>query len=97
MFGVGLQEFVLVTVVALLVLGPQRLPSALRTLGLWRRKIGSGYRALRWELERQIDLDDVDPDLLKENQNSLYHKDYDADNPAKSDGRDRESDRKNRV
>lgn len=58
MFGVGLQEFMLVAVVALLILGPKRLPSALRSLGLLQRRVGSAYRSLRWELERQVQPED---------------------------------------
>lgn len=58
MFGIGGTEFLLVAVGALLILGPKRLPEALRTLGLWQRNITSGYRSLRWELEREMPSDE---------------------------------------
>ncbi|MCM2321560.1 MAG: Sec-independent protein translocase protein TatB, partial [Pseudomonas sp.] len=35
MFDVGFSELLLVALVALLVLGPERLPGAARTAGLW--------------------------------------------------------------
>ena len=54
MFGASLPEFMLLCAGALIVLGPKRLPEALRTLGLWQRRIASSYRSLRWELEREM-------------------------------------------
>ncbi|MEE8077677.1 MAG: twin-arginine translocase TatA/TatE family subunit, partial [Pseudomonadales bacterium] len=35
MFEIGFPELMLIAVVGLLVIGPERLPEALRTLGLW--------------------------------------------------------------
>lgn len=60
MFEVGFSELLLVGVVALLVLGPERLPVAARTLG---RGLGQARRAmngLRAQMEREIDLPNLD-------------------------------------
>lgn len=54
-------------VVGLLVLGPRRLPGALRSLGLLQRRLSSAYRSVRWELERQLEPDE-------ENKNSHGNK-----------------------
>ena len=63
MFGIGMPELLLVAVAGLLILGPKRLPEALRTLGLWQRRITSSYRTMRWELEREIDTEpDAEPE-----------------------------------
>ena len=35
MFDIGFPELVLVSIVALLVIGPDKLPAAVRTLALW--------------------------------------------------------------
>ncbi len=43
MFDIGFWELVLIGVVALLVIGPERLPAVARTLGVW---IGRGRRLL---------------------------------------------------
>jgi len=56
MFEVGFSELLLVGIVALLVLGPERLPVAARTLG---RGLGQARRAmqgLRTQMEREIDM-----------------------------------------
>ncbi|MDD1959787.1 MAG: Sec-independent protein translocase protein TatB [Pseudomonas capeferrum] len=60
MFEVGFSELLLVGIVALLVLGPERLPVAARTLG---RGLGQARRAmhgLRAQMEREIELPNFD-------------------------------------
>ncbi|RME34315.1 MAG: twin-arginine translocase subunit TatB [Gammaproteobacteria bacterium] len=57
MFDIGFWELALIGIVALLVLGPERLPGAARTAG---RMIGRARRTLsdlRRELEQEVDLD----------------------------------------
>jgi sec-independent protein translocase protein TatB len=54
MFGLGPTELIVILVLALLVLGPQRIPEAASSLG---KAIRSFRRATR-ELKDQIDLDD---------------------------------------
>jgi len=57
MFDIGFFELLVVGVVALLVLGPQRLPLAARTCGLWlgrlRRTVGSIQSEIREELRME--------------------------------------------
>lgn len=53
MFEVGFSELVLCFVVALLVLGPQKLPAVARTLGRWTGRARSYMRNLSSELERE--------------------------------------------
>lgn len=55
MFGISLTEFVLIVVVALVVLGPERLPGMLRTVGLWIHKI----RSMTTEVRAQTGIDDL--------------------------------------
>lgn len=66
MFDIGFPELALASLVALLVLGPERLPSALRTLGLWLGRIRRGFNAVKTEFEREIGMDDVRRQLHNE-------------------------------
>jgi len=54
MFDIGFAELLVVAVVALLVLGPEKLPMAARTCGLWlgrvRRTVGNIQREINEEL-----------------------------------------------
>lgn len=59
MFGIGMQELVIIMVVALLVLGPSRLPQVARTLGKGMRefrKASDDLRSAMW-----VDLDEERP------------------------------------
>ena len=40
MFDIGFAELLVIAVVALVVMGPERLPQTLRTMGLWIGQIG---------------------------------------------------------
>lgn len=55
MFGISFTELVLILVVALVVLGPQRLPGMLRTVGMWIHKV----RQMTTEVREQTGIDDL--------------------------------------
>lgn len=54
MFDVGMGEIGLIAVVALLVLGPERLPGAARTAGVLLRKARESWQSVRVEIEREL-------------------------------------------
>lgn len=54
MFDVGFTELVLIGLVALLVVGPERLPELVRTGGRWIGRAQRVARELRSELERDV-------------------------------------------
>lgn len=66
MFDIGFPEFFLAAVVALLVLGPDRLPAALRTLGLWIGRLRRSYYSVKTEIEKEIGMDEVRRQLHNE-------------------------------
>ena len=66
MFDIGFQELLLVAIVALLVLGPERLPQALRTLGLWIGRMRRSFNAVKNEIEREIGMDEIRRQLHNE-------------------------------
>jgi Tat protein translocase TatB subunit len=57
MFEVGLTEIVLIFVIALLVLGPQRLPKLAADLGRWAGRARAMARQLRTQLEQEAQFD----------------------------------------
>ena len=63
MFDIGFPELLIVALVLLLVVGPERLPEVLRTVG---RMVGSARRSfdtLKTELEREVGADDLRREL----------------------------------
>jgi Tat protein translocase TatB subunit len=60
MFEVGFQELVLLFVIGLLVLGPERLPKVATLLGRWVGRARRTASQLRHQLEREIALSDLE-------------------------------------
>ena len=59
MFDIGFWELCLIATVALLVLGPERLPIAARTAGKWVGKIRSMVSNVKSEIDRELQLDEI--------------------------------------
>jgi sec-independent protein translocase protein TatB len=54
MFDIGFTELLVVGLVALLVLGPERLPRAAKMAGLWVRRAKASWYSVKAELEREL-------------------------------------------
>lgn len=63
MFDVGFSELLVIAVVALLVLGPERLPKAARFAGLWVRRARAQWHSVRAELERDLATEEMQRNL----------------------------------
>ncbi|WP_374603439.1 Sec-independent protein translocase protein TatB [Arenimonas sp.] len=59
MFDLGFSELLVIAVVALVVLGPQRLPKAARFAGLWVRKARAQWYSVKSEFEREMAAEDL--------------------------------------
>nr|WP_312973046.1 Sec-independent protein translocase protein TatB [Pseudomonas sp.] len=66
MFGISFSELLLVGLIALLVLGPERLPGAARTAGLWIGRIKRSFNSIKEEVEREIGADEIRRQLHNE-------------------------------
>ncbi|MCD6214992.1 MAG: twin-arginine translocase subunit TatB, partial [Candidatus Desulfofervidus sp.] len=53
MFGIGMQELLIILVIALIVLGPKRLPEIARALGKGMRE----FRKASQEIKESVDLE----------------------------------------
>jgi sec-independent protein translocase protein TatB len=59
MFGMGFSEILLIFVIALVVLGPQKLPKVVAQVGRWAGKARAMARQFREQLENEINLDEL--------------------------------------
>ena len=99
MFDIGLSEIMIIAIVALVVLGPERLPKAARLAGFWVRKARAQWYTVKSELESEMADEELKNSLkesmadlqqtLNAHQESLQHEmqaldtDFLADNEAK--------------
>jgi sec-independent protein translocase protein TatB len=54
MFDIGFSELFVIALVALIVLGPERLPKAARFAGLWVRRARAQWYSVKSELENEL-------------------------------------------
>ncbi|MEE7548519.1 twin-arginine translocase subunit TatB, partial [Xanthomonas sp. Kuri4-1] len=59
MFDIGFSELLLIAIVALVVLGPERLPKAARFAGLWVRRARAQWDSVKQELERELEAEEL--------------------------------------
>jgi sec-independent protein translocase protein TatB len=59
MFDIGFGEIFLIAIVALLVLGPERLPKAARFTGLWVRRARAQWYSVKAEFENELADDEL--------------------------------------
>ncbi|MBP3975648.1 Sec-independent protein translocase protein TatB [Pseudoxanthomonas spadix] len=74
MFDVGFPELIVIAVVALVVLGPERLPKAARFAGLWVRRARNQWDSVKSELERELAAEELKRNLHQA-QEALRHTD----------------------
>lgn len=65
MFDIGFAELVLVAVVGLLVIGPERLPGAIRTGSAWLNKFRRGFNDIKREIQQELHNDEIMQELRK--------------------------------
>ncbi len=59
MIDFSLGKLLLIALIALIVLGPEKLPGAARTAGAVLRRVRSGWDSVRAEVERELQLEEI--------------------------------------
>lgn len=67
MFDIGFFELLIIAIVGLVVIGPERLPETVRAISLWVGRLKRSLRETRSEIEKQIGADDIRRQLHNEN------------------------------
>jgi sec-independent protein translocase protein TatB len=71
MFDIGFWELVLIAVMALLILGPERLPVAIRTVRQWVTSARQFSHSVKAELNEELRVHELHTNLKKAEQNNL--------------------------
>jgi sec-independent protein translocase protein TatB len=74
MFDIGFSELLVIGVIALVVMGPERLPETVRTISLWIGRMKQKLSSARQELENEVGMDEIRRQL----QNEKIMRDLDA-------------------
>lgn len=65
MFDIGFAELIVIAIVGLLVIGPERLPGAIRTGAVWLGRLRRGFNEIKMEVQQELHNDSVMQDLRK--------------------------------
>jgi len=68
MFDIGFAELVLVAIVGLLVIGPERLPETIRTASMWLNRLKRGFNDIKREVQQELHNDEVMQELRRTGQ-----------------------------
>lgn len=63
MFGISSGELFFIAIIALIVLGPERLPKATRFAGMWVRRARNQWHSVKDELERELAAEELKRNL----------------------------------
>ena len=74
MFDIGFSELLVIAVIALVVMGPERLPETVRSISLWIGRMKQMLSSARQELENEVGMDEIRRQL----QNEKIMRDLDA-------------------
>jgi sec-independent protein translocase protein TatB len=59
MIEISFGKLILLAVIALIVLGPEKLPGAARTAGALLRRVRTGWDSVRAEVERELQVEEI--------------------------------------
>ena len=65
MFDIGFWEIIVISVLGLLVLGPERLPVAIRTVSSWVKTIKGAANSVKDELSHELKIQEMHDNLKK--------------------------------
>jgi len=65
-FDIGFTELLLIGIIGLLVLGPERLPRAIRTGSLWLGRLRRQFSEIKAEVNRELGTDEIRAQLHNE-------------------------------
>ena len=65
MFDIGFWELLLIAIVALVVVGPERLPKLVRVVGLWVGRANASIQSIRTEISQELRAEELKQALNK--------------------------------
>lgn len=66
MFDIGFLELLVIALITLVVMGPERLPEAIRTISLWIGRLKQLLAKALTEIENEVGMDDIRHQLHNE-------------------------------
>ena len=88
MFGIGFQELIIIAIIALLIVGPKKLPDLAKTLGKGIRDFKNATDGITDDLKDTLKDEDKKTDQGNGLENSLLVKNSEPEDKKEATGRD---------
>lgn len=82
MFDMGFSELLLIAIIGLVVIGPERLPGVARTVGRQVGNLRRFMRSMQTQLEQEVKLDELNRKIMAETRGQTFRNN---DEPAGKD------------
>jgi len=80
MFDIGFWEIALISIIGLVVLGPERLPTAIRSVMQWINTAKSMANSVKSEISQELKLHEMNENMIKASKDGLDSLDPDLKN-----------------
>jgi len=68
MFDIGFWELCIIAIIGLIVLGPERLPTTARKVGLWIGKTRQWMDDIKYQVDHELKMDELKKNIKKAEQ-----------------------------
>lgn len=83
MFDIGFWEILLIAVVALIVVGPEKLPKVVRVCGLWVGRANASLQAVKNDIAKELRAEEIKQAFKKPDDLPDLNEIIDIDDPIK--------------
>lgn len=83
MFDIGFWELLLIAVVALIVVGPEKLPKVVRVCGLWVGRANASLQAVKNDIAKELRAEEIKQAFKKPDDLPDLNEIIDIDDPVK--------------
>lgn len=90
MFDIGFFELVLIAIVALLVIGPERLPHVARSAGLWLGKMRGFVTSVKADIDQELKAEELKKIMQKHAESAGVHEIIEETKSAADDVKEHE-------
>ena len=67
MFEIGFPELLIIAAITLVVVGPEKIPQAIKTASIFLRRLRLYFENIKQEIEREVDTDEIRAQIHNEN------------------------------
>lgn len=72
MFDIGFTELLVLTIVAMVVIGPERLPGTLRTIGKQVGRVKRFFTSIQTQIDQELKMEELNEQIMKETKGKAY-------------------------